>query len=566
MLVSCSHNSQPPPHVDDDKLFDELLEVRLFLSCQIVPFPLCEESEKEDRHDVRAVVIDNSRTAALPPAPRRIAQFSYPPGLRNQRSHFWVRRYPHLEINQIFLGQNGQGIFVKAFSFYDHHREMIGSLDVEGPYPSCFNHEESPSTSPIAQATPRRNIEYPIDYVNDIVRHWHSASTTAYPKLRACAILRACLTAQASPNGPAMLTSSRNSSWTLPLAKSRILPQSKVRIPQPWHSAGSGDRRGAERGPKVYRPNGDVKSPESQRLRAGKSRMSNLPFFDQAIFETINRSEEEIERELTCDLLYFFGEIRPHVFQYFRNFVEEIAARPDKRDSLGICLKTPGGSAETVEKLVDVSRHFFKNLYFIVPDMAMSAGTIFCMAGDKIYMDYSSSLGPIDPQVPDKEDKLLIPALGYLDKIAELIKKSEDDTITAVEFAIVEKQDLAMLNYYEQARDLSIALLEKWLCNYKFKDWTIHRTTNPGTSVTLEDKQRRAQEIATKLADNKYWHSHGRMIGMDTLRAELRLEIDDFGQNAALQKNIRRYSDTLSEWLIRQGMPFFLHSRHVNNF
>lgn len=51
----------------------------------------------------------------------------------------------------------------------------------------------------------------------------------------------------------------------------------------------------------------------------------------------------------------------------------------------------------------------------MVPDCAMSAGTIFCMAGDKIWMGYYSSLGPIDPQVFN--GKNWVPALGYLDKV-----------------------------------------------------------------------------------------------------------------------------------------------------
>ncbi len=294
--------------------------------------------------------------------------------------------------------------------------------------------------------------------------------------------------------------------------------------------------------------------------------MTNLPLFDQAIFAAVNQAEERLEQLFDSDLLYFYGEIRPNIFQYFRNSIEELRASNPNVKSLTICLTTPGGSAETVEKLVDVARHHYKSLNFVVPNMAMSAGTIFCMAGDKIFMDYSSSLGPIDPQVPDKEDKWLLPALGYLDKIAELIKKSEDGTITPVEFAIVEKQDLAMLNYYEQARDLSVALLEKWLATYKFKDWDKHRTTRPGRAVTDEEKRARAKEIAEKLSNNKHWHSHGRMIGMKTLREELKLEIEDFGGNSELQKLIRMYSDTLSDWLARQEYPFFLHNRRIDNF
>ena len=191
----------------------------------------------------------------------------------------------------------------------------------------------------------------------------------------------------------------------------------------------------------------------------------------------------------------------------------------------------------------------------------MSAGTIFCMAADKIYMDYSSSLGPIDPQVPDREGRFLVPALGHLDKVNEILVKSRDNTITPVEFEWLMRQDLAMLRFYEQARDLSVALLEKWLVQYKFKDWKAHRTNNPGSPVTADEKQARAREIAKLLSNNVHWHSHGRMLGMQTVKTACRLEIDDFGNEPELQKSIRRYNDTLSEYLSRSQIRSFLFSR-----
>src|SRR5690606_25472211 len=148
----------------------------------------------------------------------------------------------------------------------------------------------------------------------------------------------------------------------------------------------------------------------------------------------------------------------------------------------------------------------------------------FCMAADKIYMNYASALGPIDPQVPDRENRVLVPALGYLDKVDELIEKSRDNTITPAEFSMLQNLDLAMLRFYEQAKDLSINLLKKWLTEYKFKNWTNHRTNNVGSKVTSDQKLQRAEEIAMKLSDNKIWHSHGRTIPMGVLRSELKLE------------------------------------------
>jgi hypothetical protein len=294
--------------------------------------------------------------------------------------------------------------------------------------------------------------------------------------------------------------------------------------------------------------------------------MANMPMFDQTIFAAINDAEEKIESKLACDLVFFYGEIRAARIPEYRALIEKLAQTSTRKETLAICLTTPGGEAEAVEKLVEITRHHYvKEVSFIVPSAAFSAGTIFCMSGDRIFMDYSSSLGPIDPQVPDREGKYLVPALGYLDKVEELIQKSIEKRISPGELAILVKQDLAMLRFYEQARDLSIALIKKWLVQYKFKNWRTHRTTNPGTEVTEEQKETRAEEIADRLSDNNIWYSHGRMIGMNTLRSVLRLDIDDFGQDKELGPSIRVYSDTLSEYLKRHGFDFFLYNRRVEN-
>src|SRR5699024_8050020 len=133
---------------------------------------------------------------------------------------------------------------------------------------------------------------------------------------------------------------------------------------------------------------------------------------------------------------------------------------------------------------------------------AMSAGTIFCMSGDKIYMDYTSSLGPIDPQLSLGSDEM-VPALGYIDKVEEFIEKSRDNTLTKDELIMLQRLDLANLRRYEQARDLSVSVLKVVVVKYKFKDWTTHRTTDRGAPVTNKEQQLRAEQIATDLSDNK---------------------------------------------------------------
>ena len=289
-----------------------------------------------------------------------------------------------------------------------------------------------------------------------------------------------------------------------------------------------------------------------------------MAVYDDIIFKVVRDAEADLETKLDADIVYLNSEMRMNIFMWFRETIEKMAGRPGKRKAIAIFLTTPGGQAEVVEKLVEVVRQHYTLVYFVVPVAAMSAGTIFCMSGDKIYMDYSSSLGPIDPQVPDREGKFLVPALGHLDKVNEIIEKSRNNTITPVEFQWLLNQDLAMLRFYEQARDLSIALLKKWLVQYKFKDWLTHRTNNPGSPVTLAEKEARATEIATLLSNNTHWNSHGRFIGISTLTRECRMDIDDFGKDADLQQAIRTYNDVLSDYLGRAEIRSYLYSRHVN--
>ena len=268
----------------------------------------------------------------------------------------------------------------------------------------------------------------------------------------------------------------------------------------------------------------------------------------------------DIESAMSGDVVYYYGPIFPTVQKRFRDFIEQLKKNGDSRDRLIVFLNSPGGSAETVEKLVEIIRFHYSEVHFVVPDEAMSAGTIFCMSGDKIFMDYTSSLGPIDPQVHNGKD--WVPALGYLDQVEKMIERSKEGKLTDAELLIFQAQDLAMLSRYEQAKNLTITLLKKWLVEYKFKDWVTHESTPLllGKAVTLDEKMARAEEIATALSNNKHWHSHGRMIGLNTIKNTLKLKIEDYSKSD-LRQQILAYSDFLLDYIDRHGYKYFLHSR-----
>ena len=278
---------------------------------------------------------------------------------------------------------------------------------------------------------------------------------------------------------------------------------------------------------------------------------------DKTILNYARTAAVELEDVLKSDVVYYFGQIGPGFLRHFRDFVEAVKQKSERTENtLSIVLRTLGGSAETTEQYVSIIRHHYDEVNFIIPDMAYSAGTILCMSGDKIFMDYTSSLGPIDPQVMTSDGSGYVSAMGYLDKVEEMADKSE---LSQPDVVLLSKLDLGKLALYEQAQNLSIDLLKTWLVKYKFKSWKKHRTTNPGKPVTEEEKTARAEEIAKALSDNKFWHSHGRSLDINKLKA-LRLEICDYSNNEELRSKIRTYNDSLSSYRDRMGFPVFFHS------
>lgn len=246
------------------------------------------------------------------------------------------------------------------------------------------------------------------------------------------------------------------------------------------------------------------------------------------------------------------------IFHGLDNFVKDaIESIEDKKPNLAVLLDTSGGVVEVVERMVNTIRHHYQNVTFIVHDRAMSAGTIFVMAGDRILMNYFSVLGPIDPQL--EKDGKMIPVLAYLDQFEKLKQASQQGGLTTADMVLLQKLDLAELQWFEQAKELSIDLLKKWLSTYKFKNWNIHKSSKD--PVTLEEKETRAVEVATALCNNRQWHSHGRGLSKEVLTNELKLVIDDIDAIPNLGNNLASYFSYVRDYMMRENKNLFIHSR-----
>lgn len=72
----------------------------------------------------------------------------------------------------------------------------------------------------------------------------------------------------------------------------------------------------------------------------------------------------------------------------------------DRSLGLDLLLHTPGGETAATESLVDYLRAMFgTDIRAIVPQLAMSGGTMIACACREVIMGKQSSLGPIDPPV-----------------------------------------------------------------------------------------------------------------------------------------------------------------------
>jgi len=282
-------------------------------------------------------------------------------------------------------------------------------------------------------------------------------------------------------------------------------------------------------------------------------------------YKVIERSLHEracaLEVETRSDVIALHGGITWGVDDRLRTIIEERSNEALQQERLAFVVTTGGGFIEVVRRIVDTLRQHYSDIAFIVPNFAYSAGTVLVMSGDAIYMDYYSRLGPIDPQVPSPDGQTMVPALGYVERYNELIEKANTGRLNTAELQVLLGSfDQAQLYQYEQERELSISLLQEWLCEFKFKNWTTTETRRQPVSDDM--KQRRAKKIAAALNDTRRWHSHVHGISKDVLHCELKLRIDDFGNNPSLSSKIRNYQGLLTDYMSRRGLTGVIHRRN----
>ena len=106
----------------------------------------------------------------------------------------------------------------------------------------------------------------------------------------------------------------------------------------------------------------------------------------------------------------------------FMNVIHKL----DAKKGLDLVLHTPGGETAATESLVDYLRSIFgADIRAIIPQLAISAGTMIACSCKEIKMGKHSSLGPIDPQFQG------IPAHGVVEEFERAHKEIKEDPTKA---------------------------------------------------------------------------------------------------------------------------------------
>lgn len=193
----------------------------------------------------------------------------------------------------------------------------------------------------------------------------------------------------------------------------------------------------------------------------------------------------------------------------------------DRSRGLDLILHTPGGEMAATESLVDYLRSMFgTDIRAIVPQLAMSGGTMIACACKEIFMGKQSSLGPIDPHYGG------IPAHGIVEEFKRAKKEISEDTTSssiAVWQPIIAKYSPTLIGECEKAIDWSNEMTREWL--------------QTGMFASEQNPEGKINNIIKELGDHALTKSHARHLSIERCR-DIGLKIKALEEDDKFQDSV----------------------------
>ncbi|WP_334079119.1 SDH family Clp fold serine proteinase [Microbulbifer sp. M83] len=180
---------------------------------------------------------------------------------------------------------------------------------------------------------------------------------------------------------------------------------------------------------------------------------------------------------------------------------------------LDLLLHTPGGQTTAAESIVYYLRQKFGlDVRVIIPQMAMSAGTMIACSAQEIVMGHQSCIGPFDPSVQG------VSAFAVFDEFQRASEqiKNEPHTIPLWQ-TMIGKYPPAFLEVCQKAIELAEKIVPEWLISGMFKD------------LPEEEQQNRVTSILRELNNPTETKEHSRHIHFDKAK--------DLGLNVVALEN-----------------------------
>lgn len=169
----------------------------------------------------------------------------------------------------------------------------------------------------------------------------------------------------------------------------------------------------------------------------------------------------------------------------------------DRNIGLDLIIHTQGGSISATQSIVDYLRRMFeKDIRAVIPQIAMSAGTMLACSCKTILMSKHSNLGPIDPHLRG------IPAFGVISEFKRACREvKRDPSKIPIWQEIIGQYRPAFLSQCENAIKLSNSFVQTQLETVMFEGIT--------------GGKERAKKIVRQLSDYRSNRAHDRHIHID---------------------------------------------------
>lgn len=188
----------------------------------------------------------------------------------------------------------------------------------------------------------------------------------------------------------------------------------------------------------------------------------------------------------------------------------------DKSKGLDLILHTPGGNIAATQSIVNYLHKIFdKDIRAVIPQIAMSAGTMMACSCRKIIMGKHSNLGPIDPQLRD------IPAYGVTQEFRRAFREiKKDPSKISLWQVIIGQYRPTFLGQCENAIKWSNSFVREQLENVMFNG--------------QPDAQDKARKIVRKLVSYGGNTTHERHVHYEECHA-MGLDVDTIESDKTFQ-------------------------------